>query len=361
MRHVRIDYLGPLTVTVDGRPVAVPGTRLRRLLLRWPPPPARGCPQTCWSTPCGPPASPRARPTRCSRWCRGCGASSATRRWSCGPRPATGWRSHRPRRRRPVHPPGRRRPRVTGGCPRRTRGGAGALARPHCRRDDSPAATGPRAALEELHLTARRERAALLVAAGRATEALPALEELAAEDPLREDVAAVHLDALAAAGRPAEGARRLRGPPRAARRDARHRPLPRAARAPPRPAPARGPAGAPGRQPARGGHQLRGPRRRRPEAARAPGGGPGGDRGRPRGRGQDPAGDGGRRLADRRRHGPRRGRRRLAGGAGAGDRPRRGGPRSARRPRGPGRGPARRAAARPAARRCPGPAAGAPA
>jgi predicted ATPase/DNA-binding SARP family transcriptional activator len=70
--------------------------------------------------------------------------------------------------------------------------------------DDSPEATGRRAALTDLRLEVLREQAALAVGEGRAAEVLPQLEEAAAAHPLREDLAGVLVDALVAAGRPAE-------------------------------------------------------------------------------------------------------------------------------------------------------------
>jgi predicted ATPase/DNA-binding SARP family transcriptional activator len=70
--------------------------------------------------------------------------------------------------------------------------------------DDSPEAAGRRAALEDVRLDALRDRAVLAVAAGRATEVIPGLDELAEAHPLREDLAVTLIDALAAAGRPAE-------------------------------------------------------------------------------------------------------------------------------------------------------------
>jgi predicted ATPase/DNA-binding SARP family transcriptional activator len=70
--------------------------------------------------------------------------------------------------------------------------------------DDSPEAAGRRNALTELRVEAQRDRALLCIRAGRAAEALPVLEELAAAHPLREDVAGVLVEALASASRPAE-------------------------------------------------------------------------------------------------------------------------------------------------------------
>ena len=70
--------------------------------------------------------------------------------------------------------------------------------------DDSPEAAGRRAALNDLRLEGVLEQAGLLVREGRPAEAVPLLEELAAGYPLREDIAGALIDALAAAGRPAE-------------------------------------------------------------------------------------------------------------------------------------------------------------
>jgi len=70
--------------------------------------------------------------------------------------------------------------------------------------DDSPEAAGRRAALDDLRLEVVLEQAGLLVRDGRPAEAVPQLEELVAASPLREDIARALIDALAAAGRPAE-------------------------------------------------------------------------------------------------------------------------------------------------------------
>ena len=70
--------------------------------------------------------------------------------------------------------------------------------------DGSPEAAGRRAALADLRLEVLCAQATLAVRAGRAAEVVPLLEEAAAATPLREDVAAALVDALAAAGRPAE-------------------------------------------------------------------------------------------------------------------------------------------------------------
>ncbi|WP_029431645.1 BTAD domain-containing putative transcriptional regulator [Blastococcus sp. URHD0036] len=70
--------------------------------------------------------------------------------------------------------------------------------------DDSPEAAGRRAALADVRLEVLCGRAALAVRSGRAGEVVPLLEEAAAAHPLREDLAAVLVDALTAAGRPAE-------------------------------------------------------------------------------------------------------------------------------------------------------------
>ncbi|NYJ06522.1 BTAD domain-containing putative transcriptional regulator [Petropleomorpha daqingensis] len=69
---------------------------------------------------------------------------------------------------------------------------------------DSPEAAGRRAALNDLRLEVVLEQAGLLVREGRPAEAVPLLEELTAAAPLREDIAGALIDALAAAGRPAE-------------------------------------------------------------------------------------------------------------------------------------------------------------
>jgi len=70
--------------------------------------------------------------------------------------------------------------------------------------DDTPESAARRAALEELRLQMVHDRAVLAVRTGRCAEVVPALEEVAAAHPLREDIALVLLDALVAAGRPAE-------------------------------------------------------------------------------------------------------------------------------------------------------------
>jgi predicted ATPase/DNA-binding SARP family transcriptional activator len=70
--------------------------------------------------------------------------------------------------------------------------------------DDSPEAAGRRLALTDLRLEVVRDSAAVAVREGRAAEVVPLLEEVATAHPLREDLAAALVDALAAAGRPAE-------------------------------------------------------------------------------------------------------------------------------------------------------------
>nr|WP_239523398.1 BTAD domain-containing putative transcriptional regulator [Geodermatophilus normandii] len=205
MRGVRIGWLGPLEVTDDGRTVPVPGTRLRRLLLRLAADPGAwvsGGALTAAVWPDEVPADPaNALQSLVSRLRRTLGdpalviQSPAGYRLTVAPDDVDAVRFTRL---------------VTA-----AQGTADALplldealslwrGRP-LEEDDSPDAAGPRAALEELRVAARRERAARLVAAGRAAEALAGLEELTAAEPLREDLAAVLLDALAAAGRPAEG------------------------------------------------------------------------------------------------------------------------------------------------------------
>lgn len=58
--------------------------------------------------------------------------------------------------------------------------------------------------LDELHATAREKRAELLVAVGRVEEAVVALSEMVAEDPLRERPQGLLIEALHRAGRPGE-------------------------------------------------------------------------------------------------------------------------------------------------------------
>lgn len=58
--------------------------------------------------------------------------------------------------------------------------------------------------LEELRSTAREKRAELLLAVGRVDDAVAWLEELVAEDPLRERPRALQMEALSRAGRPGE-------------------------------------------------------------------------------------------------------------------------------------------------------------
>ncbi|WP_116449937.1 BTAD domain-containing putative transcriptional regulator [Blastococcus litoris] len=70
--------------------------------------------------------------------------------------------------------------------------------------DDTPEAAGRRSVLDDLRLDATRDRSSLAVRAGRAAEVVPELEELVVAHPLREDLALTLLDALVAAGRPAE-------------------------------------------------------------------------------------------------------------------------------------------------------------
>ncbi|MGR7025594.1 BTAD domain-containing putative transcriptional regulator [Geodermatophilus sp. URMC 62] len=205
---MRIGYLGPLEVASDGRPVAVPGVRLRRLLLRltvdagaW----VSGDALTAAVWPEGGTADPaNALQSLVSRLRRTLGdpalvqQSPAGYRLAVDPEDVDAVRFTRLVTAAGIEPDGATALTALDAALALWRG------RP-LQEDDSPDATGPRTALEELHLGARRERAARLVAAGRAAEALPVLEQLTAEHPLREDLAAVLLDALAAAGRPADG------------------------------------------------------------------------------------------------------------------------------------------------------------
>jgi predicted ATPase/DNA-binding SARP family transcriptional activator len=70
--------------------------------------------------------------------------------------------------------------------------------------DTSIEADAVRATFDDLRLQALRDRARLAVRAGRAGDVVADLEELAAAYPLREDLVVALLDALVAAGRPAE-------------------------------------------------------------------------------------------------------------------------------------------------------------
>jgi len=64
--------------------------------------------------------------------------------------------------------------------------------------------------LEERRIGAREARAAALLAAGRAADAVAAAEALVTDEPLREGAWSVLVDALAAADRPAEALRAYR-------------------------------------------------------------------------------------------------------------------------------------------------------
>jgi predicted ATPase/DNA-binding SARP family transcriptional activator len=70
--------------------------------------------------------------------------------------------------------------------------------------DTSVEADAVRASLDDLRLQALRDRARLAVRAGRAADVVAELDELAGAYPLREDLVATLMDALVAAGRPAE-------------------------------------------------------------------------------------------------------------------------------------------------------------
>ncbi len=70
--------------------------------------------------------------------------------------------------------------------------------------DASPQADAVRASFEDLRLQTLRDRARLAVRAGRAADVVPELEELVSAHPLREDLVIPLMDALVAAGRPAE-------------------------------------------------------------------------------------------------------------------------------------------------------------
>jgi predicted ATPase/DNA-binding SARP family transcriptional activator len=207
---VRVGYLGPLEVHDGERAVAVPGARLQRLLLtlalepgRWISPGALA--EAVWAE--EQPADPaNSLQSLVSRLRRALGRpelveqSPAGYRLTVAPDDVDAIRFSRlvtEGRRLLAHSD------VTG---------AGAVFSEALTLwrgeplsgDDSPEAAGRRAALTDLRLEALRDSAAVAVRTGAAADVLPQLEELTASHPLREDLAGVLLDALAAAGRPAE-------------------------------------------------------------------------------------------------------------------------------------------------------------
>lgn len=206
---MRIGYLGPLEVRDGDRTVPVPGQRLRRLLLRLATDPGRwvsadALAGAVWAD--ERPADPaNSLQSLVSRLRRTLGSPTLVEQSDAGYRLAVAPGDVDAERFGRLVAEGRRL--VAAGDPGADAVLAEALdlwrGRPLAD-DDSPEAAARRAALEELRVDAVRDRAALAVAAGRAAEAVPVLEELLTAEPAREDLAVTLLDALAAAGRPAD-------------------------------------------------------------------------------------------------------------------------------------------------------------
>jgi predicted ATPase/DNA-binding SARP family transcriptional activator len=207
---VEIGYLGALEVRDAGCTVAVPGQRLRRLLVQLALAPGSwvsvgALAEAVWAD--GTPADPaNSLQSLVSRLRRVLGRPELVEQSAAGYRLALAPASVDAVRFGRLVADGRRLLEA-GDDAAATTALAGALAlwrgRPLAD-DDSPEAEARRAALEDLRLQALRDRAALAVRAGRGAEVVAELEELTAAHPLREDLVLVLMDALVAAGRPAE-------------------------------------------------------------------------------------------------------------------------------------------------------------
>jgi predicted ATPase/DNA-binding SARP family transcriptional activator len=207
---VQLSYLGPLEVRDEGRLVALPGARLQQLLLQLALEPGRwvsagALAEAVWGAEVpGDPAN--SLQSLVSRLRRALGRpelveqSAAGYRLTLAPDDVDAVRFTR------LVAEGRRL--LAGGetaAARAVLDEAAALWRgAPLAGDDSPEASGRRAALTDLRLEVLRDLAGLAVAEGRAAEVLPLLEEATTAHPLREDLAGVLVDALAAVGRPAE-------------------------------------------------------------------------------------------------------------------------------------------------------------
>jgi predicted ATPase/DNA-binding SARP family transcriptional activator len=207
---VEVGYLGPLEVRDAGQAVAVPGRRLRALLLQLALDPGAWVPagtltEAVWGA--EPPTDPaNSLQSLVSRLRRALGRADLVEQSPAGYRLALA----------PHAVDGVRFARLAGEGRRLLQAGDDAAAEAVLAAaaqlwrgapladDDTPEAAGRRAALDDLRLQVVHDRAVLAVRAGRAGELVPALEELTAAHPLREDLALLLMDALVAAGRPAE-------------------------------------------------------------------------------------------------------------------------------------------------------------
>jgi predicted ATPase/DNA-binding SARP family transcriptional activator len=207
---VEVGYLGPLEVRVGGRDVPVPGQRLRQLLVQLALEPgawvsAGALAEAVWGP--EPPADPaNSLQSLVSRLRRVLGAADLVGQSAAGYRLAL----------RPDDVDAVRFARLVTEGRRLLEAGDDAAATAALETaaqlwrgtplpvDDSPEAAARRAALDDLRLQGVHDRAVLAVRAGRGPEVVPSLEELATAHPLREDLALVLMDALVAAGRPAE-------------------------------------------------------------------------------------------------------------------------------------------------------------
>ncbi|SDF30367.1 Predicted ATPase [Blastococcus fimeti] len=215
---MQIGYLGPLEVRDGGEPLALPGSRLQRLVLHLATEPGRwrsagALVDAVWDDPPADPAN--SLQSLVSRLRRALGRPELVEQSPAGYRLAVA----------PDDVDAARFSRLVTearGLLTADPAAAGSLLRAALdlwrdeplTGEDSAWAAGRRAALVDLRLAAERDLAGLAVREGRAADVLPALEELVAGHPLREDLAGALVDALAAAGRPAEALaayERLRG------------------------------------------------------------------------------------------------------------------------------------------------------
>ena len=205
---MQIGYLGPLEVHDGGQLLPVPGGRLQRLLLHLALDPGRwisagALADAIWEDPPADPAN--SLQSLVSRLRRALGRSELVEQSAAGYRLAVDPEDVDAVRFSRLVTDGRRR--VDGdpsGAERSLREALALWRGEPLSGEDLPEAIGRRAALAELHLEALRDLAGLAVRSGQAAEVVPQLEELVTAHPLREDLAGALVDALAAAGRPAE-------------------------------------------------------------------------------------------------------------------------------------------------------------